>query len=110
MDRDKQILERIKEEINFVSETLEGIDRDTFLANKTLQHAIAMATLNIGEWAKHLSDQTLLSEKGSAFRPAIRTRDLYAHGYAILDFEQVYETAICDLPELKEAASRIINS
>ena len=75
---------------------------EQFNADETLKRAAAMASINIGELAKHLSDRFHEEHPGSKLRMAARTRDVYAHGYYSLSFERVYETAKDDFPRVKE--------
>ena len=60
-----------------------------------------MASINIGELAKHLSGEFYEEHPDSELRYAARTRDVYAHGYYTLHFETVYKTAKEDYPRVK---------
>lgn len=98
---DKHVLEKILEEISFLEDLLSDTDIDEFLSNETTKRAAAMAAINIGELAKHLSDDFYAAFPGSELRYAAKTRDVYAHGYYTLHFETVYKTAIEDYPRVK---------
>lgn len=52
---DRHVLEKIVEEISFLENLLHGLSMTEFLDNETVKRAAAMATINIGELAKHLS-------------------------------------------------------
>lgn len=99
--RDQNILRKIVEEIDFLQRLLEGMDMQTFIANDTVKRAAAMASINIGELAKHLSDEFYDTHPTSELRYAARTRDVYAHGYYTLRFETVYKTAVEDYPRVR---------
>ena len=100
--RDENILRKIVTEIDFLEEALEGVSASNFNNDETLKRAAAMASINIGELAKHLSDEFYAEHPDSELRMAARTRDVYAHGYYSLSFERVYETARDDYPRVKE--------
>ena len=98
---DKHVLEKILEEIAFLESLLNGVDLDAFISDETVKRAAAMASINIGELAKHLSDEFYAEHPSSELRYAARTRDVYAHGYYTLSFETVYKTAVEDYPRVK---------
>ena len=98
---DRHILEKILEEIAFLENLLENMSMDAFLKDETVKRAAAMAAINIGELAKHLSREFYEMYPGSELRYAARTRDVYAHGYYTLHFETVYKTAVEDYPRVK---------
>lgn len=52
--------------------------RDAFDANEMLKRASAMAAINIGELAKHLSGEFHAEFPGNELRMAARARDVYA--------------------------------
>lgn len=99
--RDRHVLEKILEEISYLETLLEGVDMQSFVADETVKRAAAMSSINIGELAKHLSDEFYSEHPSSELRYAARTRDVYAHGYYTLSFETVYKTAIEDYPRVK---------
>lgn len=98
---DRHILEKILEEIAFLENLLENMSMDAFLKDETVKRAAAMAAINIGELAKHLSREFYEMYPGSELRYAARTRNVYAHGYYTLHFETVYKTAAEDYPRVK---------
>ena len=99
--RDRHVLEKILEEITYLETLLEGTDMESFVADETVKRAAAMSSINIGELAKHLSDEFYKEHPNSELRYAARTRDVYAHGYYTLSFETVYKTAVEDYPRVK---------
>ena len=98
---DRHILEKIVEEIDYLEGLLDGVDMESFMADGTITRAAAMASINIGELAKHLSGEFYEEHPDSELRYAARTRDVYAHGYYTLHFETVYKTAKEDYPRVK---------
>ena len=98
---DRHVLERIVAEIDYLEGLLDGVSLDDFLRDETMKRAAAMASINIGELAKHLSHEFYEEHPQSELRYAARTRDVYAHGYFTLHFETVYKTARDDYPRLR---------
>ena len=101
LQRDKDILQKIVTEIDFLENALEGVSVESFNSDETLKRASAMAAINIGELSKHLSDEFHSEFPGNELKMAARTRDVYAHGYYSLSFERVYETAEDDYPRVR---------
>ena len=108
--RDENILRKIVLEIDYLEEALEGISVEQFNTDETLKRAAAMASINIGELAKHLSDRFHEDYPGNELRMTARTRDVYAHGYYALSFERVYETAKDDYPRVKEWIESVLDN
>ena len=94
-------MEKIVEEIDYLEGLLDGVDMESFMADGTITRAAAMASINIGELAKHLSGEFYEEHPDSELRYAARTRDVYAHGYYTLHFETVYKTAKENYPRVK---------
>lgn len=100
--RDRRILEKILSEVDFIGVSLDGISRDSFNHDEVLKRAVAMASINIGELAKQLSDGFHSEHPGNELKMAAKTRDVYAHGYYSLSFDRVYTTAVDDYPRVRE--------
>lgn len=98
---DKHVLERIVDEITFLEGLLSDRSMEEFLKDETVKRAAAMASINIGELSKHLSQEFYAAFPGSELRYAAKTRDIDAHGYFTLHFETVYKTAVEDYPRVK---------
>lgn len=81
---DKHVLERIVDEITFLEGLLSDRSMEEFLKDETVKRAAAMASINIGKLAKHLSQEFYAAFPGSELRYAAKTRDVYAHGYFTL--------------------------
>lgn len=71
--RDRRILEKMLEEIAYLEALLEGVDMQSFVADETVKRAAAMSSINIGELAKHLSDEFYTEHPSSELRYAART-------------------------------------
>ena len=100
--RDKIHIDRIKEELNFIGKTLENINKETFLKNNIIQHAICMAFITVGECANHLSQEFKENHSGIEWIQIIAVRNIAAHGYWELNMEQIWQATKEDIPGLKK--------
>ena len=64
------------------------------------RNAVTMAILQIGELAKHLSQDYLKSHPQIPWKQIIRTRDVYAHHYGSIEYEIVWQTSKDSVAEL----------
>lgn len=81
---------------------------EVFSENRVLQHAVAMCVLEIGELAKHLSDEFVQAHTEMPWRAITRMRDLYAHHYHKTDVHQLWRTAAEDLQGLRDFCKQIL--
>lgn len=98
--KDQIILQKMLEEIAVMESLLGCITYEEFDAQEEKKRAVAMTVINIGELAKHLSNEFFSEHELPELKYAARTRDVYAHGYATLSFPMVYKTAAESFPEL----------
>lgn len=98
---DERILRKIVSEIDVLGQLVSGMSLQDFLSDERTERAATMTAINIGELAKHLSDEFFAQYPESELRIAAKTRDVYAHGYFTLSFETVYKTACDDYPRVR---------
>ena len=65
------------------------------------RNAIAMPILQIGELAKNLSEEFRQTHTEIPWRAVTRMRDLLAHRYGTMDYEQTWNTSHESIMELK---------
>ncbi|MBR4546137.1 MAG: DUF86 domain-containing protein [Oscillibacter sp.] len=65
------------------------------------RNAVSMPLLQIGELAKNLSDEFRACHSEIPWRDAMRMRDLFAHHYGAVDYEQTWDTSHSSVLELK---------
>ena len=106
---DRRILEQIVGEIAVADSLLDGVSYESFETNEEKKRAVAMTVINVGELAKHLSEEFFASYSVPELKYAARTRDVYAHGYATLSFPMVYETATVSFTNLNSIIQKILN-
>lgn len=90
-------------------------DIETFIVNRTLaqlledrmcQKAIVMSLINIGELSKAFTDSYLALMPGIPWKAIRGFRNIAAHQYGVIDFEDVYKTVTEDIPLLKRTLSQ----
>ena len=109
-DRDCRILEKIVSEIGYLEQLLAGMSQAEFLDDETAERAASMTSINIGELAKHLSDEFYAEHPETELRFAARTRDVYAHGYFTLSFATVYKTSTEDYPRMRSWIESVLSA
>jgi len=99
--RDRTLIERFREEIAFIKRATVSVEKELFLADEVLQHAICMSLLTIGECANHLSEEFTSQYPEVAWIQIIAVRNLAAHGYWQLDMRQIWQAIQKDIPEFE---------
>lgn len=80
-----------------------GQDRDTFLSDIALPHALALHFLVLGETANRLSDQFQAALPQIEWRKIVNLRHLIAHEYRRIDHAELWRLSLTHIPELKSA-------
>ena len=106
--RDRQICEKLLSEMSILKEMMDGVSRDSFLADERTSRAVCMTLINIGELVKNLTDETRLAYPHIPWKAIAGFRDIAAHKYQTLRMGDVYETVVTDFPALKEQIERIL--
>ena len=111
MDKDKQILQHIIEYCGYIESTIErfGNDFSVFEKDWDYKSSISFNIQQIGELAKKLSEQFVQkTENDIPWHDIAGMRDLFAHQYASMNLEEIWHTAIMDIPALKEFCKSVI--
>ena len=82
------------------------MSRESFLANQEKQDAVRRRFGIIGEAASRLSPETQACFPALPFRSMRGMRNIIAHDYGEVDLDQVWKTAMEDLPGLIEILDR----
>ena len=107
-DRDTQLLDHILQYCRDIEKTVErfGKDFETFKKDKDYINSVSMSLMQIGELAGRFSDEYVQETKTIMDWRAIKNmRNMFAHNYGSMDIERIWETAIDDIPILKEYCS-----
>lgn len=107
--RDKVIIEKLISEASICLELVGNLSEDEFLQDEMRKRAVGMTLINIGELVKNITDETRLENKNIPWKSIAGMRDLTAHKYQTLRMEDVYNTAVNDIPEFKNQLEAILN-
>lgn len=83
-------------------------DLEAFLSDEKLKRAVGMTVINIGELVKNITEETRMKYRNVPWKAIAGLRDIAAHKYQTLRMEDVYNTALHDLPELEKSLKHII--
>lgn len=109
MSRDaKDLLEDIRESIDWILEDTHGMGLNDFVANRTVQDAVLLRLIVIGEAAKNIPETVRAMEPTIPWRQICGMRDRIAHGYFDVDEVAIWETIEQDLPSLRRNIGQII--
>ena len=108
--RDRIIFEKIISETDICTQMIAMVPLDDFLADEKLKRACAMTVINIGELVKNITDETRIKYNHIPWKAIAGMRDIAAHAYQTLRMEDVYNTIITDLPELKRNLANILEN
>jgi len=98
-------LEHLRHEAREAMRFVDGMDKDTFLTNSLVQHAVGMCLVNIGEATTRIMDR---HSGFAAAHPEIPWQDIrklrnrVAHGYHDINFNIVWILIQRDIPALLE--------
>ena len=111
-DRNKQIVTKILNYCEDVALTHEYFknDKELFFDEKdgrVYRNAVTMPILQIGELAKNLSEEFISTHNSIAWKAIMRTRDFFAHHYWDIEYENVWNTSIEDIKELRDYLSKL---
>lgn len=112
-NRDEQIIIKILGYCNDIESTHNHFkdDKNLFLDEKLgylYRAGITMFILQIGELAKHLSEDFVKQHSNIQWKDIMRTRDFFAHHYIEIDYSVVWYTSHEDISELKNYLSKIM--
>ena len=104
----KIVLQKILKEISIVGDITGRYAREEFLDDDIAQRAIAMTIINIGELTTVFPDDFKQAYSHIPWQKIKGLRNIVAHKYEIIDFEDVWETAIRSIPELEKYLKEIL--
>ena len=106
--RDRQICEKICDEIKLVHELISGFSAEEFLADERTVRAVCMTLINIGELVKNITQELRDEHREIPWRAIAGMRDIAAHKYQTLRKEDVYKTCIEDIPVFEKQLQNLI--
>jgi len=102
MEHDRSTLLDIVRAGELVQEFKAGMDKASFLEDFKTQSAILHQLMVMGEAVKRLSSEFRAAHPQIPWALVAGMRDKLIHGYDIVDLEQVWQTAVTDVPALLE--------
>ncbi len=100
--RDEVHIARIIKELRFMKQAISNTDRESFLIDDTIQRAVSMSLITIGECANHLSSAYKENHPEIEWIEIIAVRNIAAHGYWQLNMAQIWKAMEEDIPRLIE--------
>jgi len=82
---------------------------DKFLGSSTARNAVAMCILQIGELANKLTKEFRITYNGMPWNFIVNMRHRMAHDYDESDIEIIWNTAIEDVPGLKDYCQKVLD-
>ncbi len=105
LNRNLTILLHMKEYCEQIEKTFEifGKNIEEFNKNVVFRNAISMPIFQIGELANHLTADYLTETQNDINWNEVRgMRNRFAHGYFDMDYNIIFDTALKDIPIIKE--------
>jgi len=96
----------MQDEARFIMQTTTGLTKENFLADETLKRAIVRSLEVIGEVAPSLREQN----PDVPWRAICGMRDRLIHGYLMVNYNVVWDTACHKVPELSVQLQRMIDA
>ena len=106
--RNRIVSRKILKEISIINDMTGRYTKEEFLNDEIAQRAAAMTIINIGELTTVFSDDFRQTYSQIPWRKIKGLRNIMAHKYEIIDFEDVWETAITSIPELEKHLCEIL--
>lgn len=108
--RDEIVLKKIIQYADEISETISrfNLTQDSFTEDFVARNAISMCILQIGELVGKLSEDFKAENNAMPWREIKAMRNIAAHNYGEIDIDILWETATCDIPDLKEYCQKFI--
>lgn len=96
------ITQKILKEIGVIKDVVSRLTKEDFLKDDIVQRAVAMTLINIGELASVFSEEFREEHSNIPWLKIRGLRNIIAHRYEIIDFEDVWETARVSIPQLEK--------
>ena len=108
--RDEIVLKKIIQYADEISETISrfNLTQDSFTEDFVARNAISMCILQIGELVGKLSEDFKAENNAMPWREIKAMRNIAAHNYGEIDIDILWETATCDIPDLKKYCQKFI--
>lgn len=92
----------IKECIENILKSTKDVSKESFEEDIVLQAAITRWIEIIGEAAKHIPDDIIVSHPGIPWKEMAGMRDIIVHDYDDVNIDEIWNVVKKDIPKLKE--------
>ncbi len=103
-----EYLRHILDEVEYLMEKTEGLNRDDFLKDDTLKRAFVRSIEVMGEAVKQIPEATKQKYSSVEWRSIAAMRDRLIHHYFGIDFDIVWDAVTNKVPKLKPEIEKII--
>lgn len=107
-ERDRKLLWDMLEACRGIDERMRDVSLQQYLANRDLQLIIERLFITLGEAANGVSLPFRQSQPALAWREIIDQRNLFTHGYDVIDDRQAYWTCAKDVPLLRQQLEHLL--
>ena len=110
--KDRLILQKIGQYCSDIGKLIErfGDDYKIYESDFAFQYACSMCIIQIGELTAQLSEEMKETYSDVPWQQIKSMRNLFAHDYARVDHEIVWETLKSSIPELGKECGDILDS
>lgn len=111
-NKDKDVIEHMIMRCGRVREDIDrfGSRYEDFISDSAFRDSVSMNILQIGELSNKLSDEFKESTKQDIpWKKIYDMRNHFAHGYGSMDDKMIWNTAIFDVPVLKDFCESCLN-
>ncbi|MGK7930024.1 MAG: DUF86 domain-containing protein [Microcystaceae cyanobacterium] len=102
-------LHHILDETNYLIQTSQGLNKESFRENETLKRAFVRSLEIIGEAVKHLPSEFQVNYPKIKWRKIAGMRDKLIHDYFGVDYGIVWDAVIKEIPHLDSQVRDILN-
>ncbi len=105
-ERNEVIRKKLLSEIADIEAFTQDRPAEELMADRMYQKAVVMSLINIGELSKSFTDDYLDTMPQIPWKAIRGFRNIAAHQYEIIDFDDVQKTIREDIPILKAALEK----
>jgi len=91
-----------------ILEFIEGFDKKTFVSDRKTRSAVLYQLTVIGEAVKRLSKEFRSQHTHIPWSLMAGMRDHVIHGYDLVDWDEVWQTARKDIPDLLQKIEQLL--